>query len=106
MNSGYQIYNDPSNLNMFALLIQARVSDKVIDHDVQQFSHTQRLILLEKQIKVILNMATFNPFDQLTAQSKIDDEFMPLMLLNGNSMADLFLTNPDKITEITTRKEG
>jgi hypothetical protein len=29
------------------------------------------------------------------------DEFMPLMLLNGNSMADLFLTNPDKITEIT-----
>lgn len=30
---------------------------------------------------------------------------MPLMLLNGNSMADLFLTNPDKITEITTRKE-
>ena len=31
---------------------------------------------------------------------------MPLMLLNGNSMADMFLTNPDKITEITTRKEG
>ena len=28
------------------------------------------------------------------------------MLLNGNSMADLFLTNPDKITEISTRKEG
>ena len=31
---------------------------------------------------------------------------MPLMLLNGNSMADMFLTNPDKITEITTRREG
>jgi len=34
MNCGYQIYNDPSNLSMFALLIQARVSDKIIDNDV------------------------------------------------------------------------
>ena len=95
-NSGYKRYFKPNKEKASAILIEACLSNDILETQ-SFFSETEKLAILKSQIRTTLNMVPLD-MDQIlkmkpnTLSDNNFELFQPMELFQGNSMLDYYLT--------------